>query len=495
MTGNRFRWRRVAVGIVGLAVGALSTGALAAAGRQQAAPRQDAKPLTVRPHLSLVLKTDTDIVRFSVTDPEIADGLVVSPRELLVQGKKPGTTSLIVWTSGRTGAMSQYELVVEPDVAAIQQKIQTLFPGEGVTVSSAGAALVLTGRASSAAVVDRVLEVVKAVEPDSRVVNIVQLSGAPPATTPVLQERLRTLFPGEDIQVSMSGKATILSGRVSSKDVLARVAEVAEKTEPGSAVINLLQIPPSPPAGQQVLLKVRIAEASRKKITEYGSKLFNQSANPATGVTARVGPAGEVLDLFFPGPGWDVGAIFTAMQRDNVLNILAEPNLIAYNGKKADFLAGGKVPVLIPAGNGGAPTIQYQEYGVGLSFTPTVEGDTIRLLVRPEVSDLDRVNSVSLNGTVVPALTTRWATTEVALKDGQSFVIAGLISTSGSETKSGVPFLSKVPLLGYLFSNRQKEDDRKELLVLITPHLVQPLNADQVPPLPKIIRKEQSPRP
>jgi pilus assembly protein CpaC len=172
------------------------------------------------------------------------------------------------------------------------------------------------------------------------------------------------------------------------------------------------------------------------------------------------------------------------MQRRGDLQTLAEPNLIAYNGQEASFLAGGEFPVPIVQGATGTVTIEWKEFGVRLTFRPTIVGDVIRLKVRPEVSTLDFGNGIVLEGFRIPTLSTRRAETEVELRDGQGFAIAGLLSNTADKVSQKIPILGDLPILGSLFRSRSTEARRTELLVLITPRLVRPLNADELPPLP-----------
>jgi pilus assembly protein CpaC len=179
-----------------------------------------------------------------------------------------------------------------------------------------------------------------------------------------------------------------------------------------------------------------------------------------------------------------LGAVIRALQQSGQFQSLAEPNLIAYNGQEASFLAGGEFPVPVVQGNTGAVTIQFKEFGIRLNFRPTIAGDVIRLRVMPEVSTLDFANGVSLGGFRVPALTTRRAQTDVELRDGQSFAIAGLLDNVSQEDEAAIPILSKIPIIGYLFKSKATRAARTELMVLITPRLVRALDPDEVPPLP-----------
>jgi pilus assembly protein CpaC len=389
---------------------------------------------------SSVLITDFDITRIAVTDPEVADATVVSPREVLVDGKGPGTVSLILWGPDRR---QQFDVVVEPGVS-------------------------------------------------------------------VLQQQLHQLFPGEDIQVGFSQDAIVLSGDVSSNGVMLRAAEVAQATSAKQKVINLLQLPGGMES-QQVMLQVRFAEVNRRVLTELGASLFT-SGNGLENTWARsttqqfaapdfdnmestkvdgevVEQSGELnfsdfLNLFFMNAKYDVGLLIRALKTSGHFQSLAEPNLIAYNGQEASFLAGGEFPVPVVQGATGTVTIVFREFGIRLTFTPTIAGDVIRLKVRPEVSTLDFANGLTLSGFRIPALTTRWAQTDVELRDGQSFAIAGLLDNVSQDDSSAVPLLSRIPILGALFKSKAQRAGQTELMVLITPRLVKPLDPDEVPPLP-----------
>ena len=184
-----------------------------------------------------------------------------------------------------------------------------------------------------------------------------------------------------------------------------------------------------------------------------------------------------------------IGGVIRALQQHGGFQSLAEPNLIAYNGQEASFLAGGEFPVpVVQGGNTNAVTIVFKEFGIRLNFKPTIAGDVIRLKVRPEVSTLDFANGVTLEGFRIPALTTRRAETDVELRDGQSFAIAGLLDNVRQDDAAAIPILSKLPIIGNLFKSKAERSEETELMVLITPRLVRALNPDEVPPLPTSIR-------
>jgi pilus assembly protein CpaC len=181
-----------------------------------------------------------------------------------------------------------------------------------------------------------------------------------------------------------------------------------------------------------------------------------------------------------------VGLLVRALQSRGLFQSLAEPNLIAYNGQEASFLAGGEFPIPVIQGATGAVSVAFREFGVRLSFLPTIAGDVIHLRVRPEVSTLNFAAGVTLSGFRIPALTTRRAETDVELRDGQSFAIAGLIDNTSQEDSSKFPILGDIPIIGALFKSRATRAERTELMVIVTPRLVRPLNPDEVPPLPTL---------
>ena len=389
---------------------------------------------------STVLTTAFDVTRIAITNPAIADAVVVKPREILIDGKAPGTITLMVWGASER---LQYDIVVEQPVSSLEQQ-------------------------------------------------------------------LHQLFPGEEVAVTVNADGIVLSGRASSTQVMLRIGEIVRAAQPKANVINMLQVPGGSDA-QQVMLQVRIAEVNRRALSELGTTLFTGPTGAGNwigrGTTGQF-PSVEFKDLernqtpdslelkgkmefsdflniFLFNTNWNAGALVRALKQTGHFQSLAEPNLIAYNGKEASFLAGGEFPVPIVTSLGQV-TIQFKEFGVRLNFTPTIAGDLIRLKVRPEVSELDFNNGVTLEGFRIPALQTRRAETEVELRDGQSFAVAGLIDNTAQMDTGAIPLLSQVPIIGHLFRSKADRKERTELLVLITPRLVRALNPDEVPPLPTL---------
>jgi len=301
--------------------------------------------------------------------------------------------------------------------------------------------------------------------------------------------------------VNVSEEAIVLSGHVSSTSVMLRAAEIATASTSKSKIINMLQVPGGSES-QQVMLQVRFAEVNRKALTELGLSLFLNSTRYAGRSTTQQFSApdfddekprglvfSDFLNLMFFDKKEGIGGVIRALQQKGGFQSLAEPNLIAYNGQEASFLAGGEFPVpVVQAGSTNAVTIMFKEFGIRLNFKPTIAGDLIRLKVRPEVSTLDFANGVTLEGFRIPALTTRRAETDVELRDGQSFAIAGLLDNIRQTDAAAIPILSKLPILGALFKSKADRAEETELMVLITPRLVRALNPDEVPPLPTSIR-------
>ena len=373
---------------------------------------------------STIVDIGGTIARVSLTVPDVADAMVTAPTQLLVHGKSPGTISMFVWD--RMGAIKTFEVVVRRDLSS-------------------------------------------------------------------LVEQVKKLFPGEDITVAGSGKDVVLSGTVTTKYVIDKAAEVAggyvEKKE---NVVNLLKQQEGV-ASNQIMLKVRFAEVSRNALQELGVSFFMDNRNArwfgrsttqqfAAPYFDKNQPSAalddtmvfsDYLNLFLFDAKNSIGAAVKALQSKGVFQSLAEPNLIATNGKEASFLAGGEFPYPVPQGNFGSFTIHFKEYGVRLTFTPTmVGGDLINLKLKPEVSSLDFNNAISIEGFRIPALTSRRTETEVELRDGQTFAVAGLMNNSVLSSMRKIPGIGDIPILGHLFRSRAYQKEQTELVVMVTPHIV-----------------------
>ncbi len=380
----------------------------------------------VQPDVLIIARGTSQLVsiparveRVSIGDPEVADVVVVSPQELLINARSLGTTTLFVW-----------------DVADNRRSFTI-----EVTVDA-----------------------------------------------PTLQRQLQTLFPGENLAVTASGNLVIISGSVSGPFVRQRALEIAAGT--GATVVDNLQVPPP----RQILLNVRFAEVSQRALERLGADFL--AGRTATTLSPLAPASGSIVggstlsdglvELFLFESDVQVAAVIDALTRTGTFRSLAEPNLLALEGQEASFLAGGEFPYPVPQTAGGAEgsiTVEFKEFGVRLRFVPTVTPTgTIRLNVAPEVSSLDFASGVQFSGFNVPALLTRRAETSVELRDGQTFAIAGLLDNNSQNTVSKVPFLGDIPFIGLLFRRKESVQNRTELLVLVTPRIVEPMNT--APPVP-----------
>ena len=295
-----------------------------------------------------------------------------------------------------------------------------------------------------------------------------------------LRRGLADLVPGETINIRPAGDALVLSGQVSSSDRLRQVLAVAERYAP-NGVTNMLSLG----GPQQVMLQVRFAEVQRSALKEIGANFLlsyqgiDSGAALVTGNGIAPTAFGVVGGLLSDGRGFDLQSTIDALERRGALRTLAEPNLVALSGDTASFLAGGQLPIPVASNtsNGGVPviTVQFKDFGVGLSFTPTVIGrEQINLEMNSEVSAVDPTLSVEASGIRVPGLKVRRAKTTIELKDGQSFSIAGLLQDDFQDNISRFPVLGGIPVLGALFRSTNFQHQQTELVVLITARLVDP---------------------
>ena len=407
------------------------------------AAAQGSAPLRVMVGKSLLINTTERLRRVSVTDDVVADAIVVTPTQILVHGRAAGEVSLLIWDELERSR--SFDLRVDVDVST-------------------------------------------AAEEEKRV------------------------FPDEQITVSPSRSAIVLSGHVSTEDVSKRAGMIAEAYSKN--VVNVLTF--GPVGAQEVLLEVKFAEVDRSAVTQLGINIFDlgkgntvalsqtgqfgslqvhntaqtttTTGNSTTTTTTATPPTvniSDFLNLFIARTDIPIGAVIKALQQKNLLQILAEPNLIAVNGKEASFLAGGEFPfpIVQPGAGFTAVTISFKEFGVQLKFTPVImPNGNIHLKVAPSVSALDFANALTISGFTVPALSTRKAETEFELKDGQSFVIAGLIDNRVTDLYNKVPGLGDIPILGNFFRSKSAQRSNSELMVLCTAHRISA--SDQPPALP-----------
>ncbi|PCI33584.1 MAG: pilus assembly protein CpaC [Alphaproteobacteria bacterium] len=301
-----------------------------------------------------------------------------------------------------------------------------------------------------------------------------------------LKSRLYELMPGEKFEVRPANGAILLSGAVSSAGHLSKALAVAERYAPG-LVTNLMSVTGS----QQVLLEVRFAEVQRSTIkqlgfnlTAIGSDFLLGSGDIVINGSIDTGNFG-IGDINFGIGDTDFNILFDNLEQRGLVKTLAEPNLVAMSGDTASFLAGGEFPVPVARAGGSdgqvTITVEFKQFGIALAFTPTVlDNGLINLVVSPEVSNIDRNSSVTISGFNIPGLATRRAKTTVELRDGQSFAIAGLIKSDFQDTIRQFPILGDMPIIGALFRNSRYEKNETELVIVVTPHLVQPAMAGQI---------------
>jgi pilus assembly protein CpaC len=407
---------------------------------------------------STLLRLPGIIDRISVGDPTVADVTLISGRELYLLGKTIGATNIIIWR--KYSPTTIIDVTVGLDAALLQASLRELMPQErDIRVSTAADSVVLYGSVSSSIKAEQAVAVASA---------FARRFGTGIAT-PVLAGD-QAMQPGQPIQITrqqgQGGQGGSAMGGAGAAGAQMRV-------------VNMLQVSNA----QQVMLEVTVAEISKALVDRLG---FGLDGTRTSG-NWRYG----IVSNFLSGSSGVLGASrgasilnLDAEKRDGLVRVLAEPNIVALSGQEASFLAGGRVfiPVSQPGANTGAPTVtlQEKEFGVGLKFTPTVlDGDRINLQVAPEVSELSQTGSsfTTINGntSVLPSFTTRRAQTSVQLRDGQSFVIAGLIRNNVTETVRRFPILGEVPILGALFRSSEFQNDRSELMFIVTPRLVKPL--------------------
>ena len=392
---------------------------------------------------STILNVGSTISRVSLTVPDIADAMVTAPSQLLIHGKQPGTISLFVWD--RAGAIRTFEVKVRRDLTPLVGHLRQLFPSESITVMGSGKDVVISGTVSSKYVIEKAAEVAGGyVDKKENVVNLLQQQEGVASN----QVMLRVRFAEVSRTAVMELGASLFTGPGGFHDYVAR-STTQQFAAPNYSEMNRLSIqgPPDRWGG------------GRDTVSATGGKM----------------DFSDFLNLFVFNNKYNVGTVVRALQEKGLFQSLAEPNLIATNGKEASFLAGGEfpIPVVQNGANGNAVTIIFKEFGVRLNFTPTVlGGDLINLKVKPEVSALDFNNAIVIEGFRVPALTTRRTETEVELRDGQTFAIAGLMNNTVADSMRKIPGIGDIPILGWLFKSKAIQKSQTELVVMITPHIV-----------------------
>jgi pilus assembly protein CpaC len=394
---------------------------------------------------STIVRTPWPTVRVAVTDPTIVYQESLTPEQILLQGVKVGSTDLIVWNEDET-QVRKWKVQVKLDTAKFQEKLDELFADA-------------------------------------------------------------------QLEVGEHGETLIIKGLLRNAEQVAQLHDYLDKT--GTTYVDITSV-----AGvQQVQIEIRVAEVSRQALRALGFNAFHtdddffgatridsifpvgispeagQVAGDTTSFVFNDVPAtGPLVTLFAGFPRADFEFFLRALAENQYLRLLANPTLIALNGEEASFLAGGEYPIPVPqsgTGGGGTITIQYKEYGVRVSFRPTVLGDgSIRLHVAPEVSERSSVDAVQIQGSVIPTLVTRKAETTMELNSGQTFAMAGLLQNKVEAVNSRIPGLGDLPVLGPLFRSTRYQKNETELVILVTASLVEPMSLAETPPVPGFLHSD-----
>lgn len=460
---------------------------------------------------SRILTTKVDIAAapnpalIAVSDPSVVDFAAISARQVRVSGLRIGTTDLSITTSD--GQSHTFLIQVVADLDVLRAQLRQVFPDATLRLAMVRDHVVVEGQARDTYQVNRIMETIRSyiysvqisqarkVQGEKEPINVPAGAGVEAAPG----------VPAPPTPDTPAGRQAVAPGAI-----VTRGGDVSvEGTIAEPRIINLIRVP----GPQQVLLKVRIAELNRTAFRQIGADLVGQVPEFGALFGSRIGSGGvnaigtastDALlsgtsianTLGTPTTGFGIfrdanfEALLVALRRNSILKILAEPNLVAMNGHVADFLAGGEFPISVPQQTGGGAsvtTVQFKKFGVSLAFVPfIIDGDSVRLTVSPEVSTIDPTLAVTLvvGGSPVPGLQTRRTNTTVELKEGQTLAIAGLMQLTLEGNTGRIPGLGDLPYLGPFFSNTSSTRAEKELVVLVTPYLVEPMDPGQVPPGP-----------
>ncbi len=481
----------------------------AIAGTAGVAGAEQTLSLTKGQYFTLYLQAEVE--RVTVGDPQVLTTQVISPQKIRLLGLEYGVTNVLVdYVEGGT---DNFSVMVAIDVAPLRGQLQRLMPNErDIRVRANLGTIIMEGEVSTRTAMETAIDLARpfAGLKEASVHRVAEDVAKPEQLT----AETESFDPSDVPEASSESSTSVSGGRVKTPGDRGR--------EPGQQVpdpelvpniINLMTIAES----QQVLLQVQIAEVSTRILKEMGVNFSVIDKNANTAASTFVGgvvtpgsfnlpiggrgPLGLIdstagtpeARILHSGDTLSFSAIIDLLHETGLARLLAEPNLIARSGQEASFLAGGEFPIPIvqnissggTSSSGGAITVQFKEFGVRLNFVPTVLGDDeLSLTVRPEVSDLDFANGVVLSGFRIPGLNVRRATTTVELRSGQSYAIAGLLDHRMRETVSEIPGFGDIPILGPLFRSSAFEKRESELLILITPRLIRPLDPEEVPVLP-----------
>ena len=410
----------------------LSAAAVLAAGLGFA---QGAEDLRLTVGKSVVIDYPSDIRQIATSSPDILDASPITTREILLHGKGLGSATLVVWS--KSGQRTFYNCTVDLNLDPLRRMLKETFPMDDITVRSTRDTLSLSGSVRNKDEGDRAVAVAGAFA--------------------------KTVVNNLGVNVGMAEKQILLRVKFAELD---RVREVQYG-------VNLLAAPGGTLIGSTT--------GQFTSVSTTGTAAVPASSGGSTAISSIA----QALSLFAFDPKLNLGAFLKALESQSILQTLAAPNLVSTNGKEASFLVGGEFPVpVVQGGSGaGAVTVQFREFGIRLKFLPVLtDHKTIKMHLSQEVSTLDPGDGVTLNGFVIPALSTRRAETDVELGEGQSFVVAGLVSNAESDTFTKIPVLGSLPIIGYLFKSRDEKKNRTDLVVLVTPEITEPLGVNDPKP-------------
>lgn len=431
---RRMDMRRIRRAALGASLGF----ALAAGSPDGARAEAEVQQLQLTVGKSTVIDYPADVARISTSNPEIVDAVAISKREILLNAKSFGASSVVVWS--RAGGRTFFAVTVEQNLEPFRQLLKDSFPGEQIQVFANRDALALTGRVSSQAVAERAAAL-----------------AAPLAKSVV--NNLRVVPAGADRQIVLKVKFAELN-RTAARQFGVNLLSTGALNTPGRVTTGQFS------SGNPSTLKGVIGGSVAGTSSE-----FNIS---------------DALNIFAFRPDLNLTAVIRALQSEGVLQILAEPNLVTTDGKQASFLVGGEfpIPVLQGGANAGSVTIQFREFGIRLTFLPdSTTHNTVKLYVKPEVSTIDMANAVTFAGFTIPALATRRMETNIELGLGQSFLIAGLLDDRVTDNMLKIPGLAHIPILGALFRSRAENKTRSELIVMVTPEITYPVAGEPAAPI------------
>lgn len=491
-TYSNRQWRKNVMGTVLLIAASLACGGVQAA-KESKNIHHEVGGLFIPVSRSELVIVPHDIAQVLVADPDIADVHVIGSKHVAFIGKRIGRTNAKLFDK-KNKIIRQFDVVVGYDLPAIRKALHFFLPKERIGVELVNTSIALTGEVSDAAAADKALRVVdEFVRPQTSA-----STGASPTSTSGSTASQ---------QLPATGSTPIAGAPTNAGSSTSGASGTSGTASP---VLNLMKVA----SGQQVMLHVRVGEIERTALKNLGfdlnllrsgssatiiggtmggiNRFITSSTSSGTSPSATLGS--DILTTINPSDtgvlsgllnsgSLSLSATLEALETEGVFRVLAEPDLVAISGEKAEFLAGGEFPIPVPQIGGGVAvtTVQFKDFGVAVQFIPYVLSENrIRIAVQPEVSEINTALATTVNGNTIPALNTRRAKTTVELAPGESFMIAGLLQDRLNSNISQVPGASEIPILGALLRSTSYNRDETELVIAVTPYLVDPLKSSDV---------------